>query len=49
MERIRVRFGRNTSAVTRILAVDTIDEDTRALLRARLRANALCILSEKPA
>ncbi|WP_137861882.1 MULTISPECIES: CerR family C-terminal domain-containing protein [unclassified Sphingomonas] len=37
------------AAVTRILAVDTIDEDTRALLRARLRANALCILSEKPA
>jgi TetR/AcrR family transcriptional regulator, regulator of cefoperazone and chloramphenicol sensitivity len=35
------------AAVTRILAVDTIDPATQQLLRARLRANALCILSEK--
>lgn len=35
------------AAVTRILAVDTIDEATQKLLRARVRANALCILSEK--
>ena len=27
---------------------DQIDEATSLLLRARLRANALCILSEKP-
>jgi len=37
------------AAVTRILAVETIDEPTQKLLRARLRANALCILSENPA
>lgn len=37
------------AAVTRILDVETIDEPTSKLLRARLRANALCILSEKPA
>ncbi|MBQ1497996.1 MAG: CerR family C-terminal domain-containing protein [Sphingomonas sp.] len=37
------------AAVTRILSVETIDEPTRALLRARLRANALCILSENAA
>ncbi|HWU94462.1 MAG TPA: CerR family C-terminal domain-containing protein [Sphingomonas sp.] len=37
------------AAVTRILAVETIDEPTARLLRARLRANALCILSETPA
>ncbi|MBN8810257.1 MULTISPECIES: CerR family C-terminal domain-containing protein [unclassified Sphingomonas] len=37
------------AAVTRILSVETIDERTRALLRARLRANALCILSENAA
>lgn len=37
------------AAVTRILSVETIDEPTARLLRARLRANALCILSENPA
>ncbi|MFS2110624.1 CerR family C-terminal domain-containing protein [Sphingomonas sp. Sphisp140] len=37
------------AAVIRILAVETIDEPTQKLLRARLRANALCILSENPA
>lgn len=37
------------AAVTRILAVEAIDEPTARLLRARLRANALCILSENPA
>ncbi|WP_342248692.1 CerR family C-terminal domain-containing protein [Sphingomonas sp. OTU376] len=37
------------AAVTRILSVETIDEPTQKLLRARLRANALCILSENPA
>ncbi|NIJ65572.1 AcrR family transcriptional regulator [Sphingomonas leidyi] len=37
------------AAVTRILSVETIDERTRTLLRARLRANALCILSENAA
>ena len=37
------------AAVTRILAVEAIDEPTAKLLRARLRANALCILSENPA
>ena len=37
------------AAVLRILTVETIDEPTQKLLRARLRANALCILSEKPA
>ncbi len=37
------------AAVTRIRSVETIDERTRALLRARLRANALCILSENAA
>jgi len=36
------------AAVTRILAVEAIDEPTARLLRARLRANALCILSENP-
>jgi AcrR family transcriptional regulator len=35
------------AAVLRILTVETIDEPTQKLLRARLRANALCILSEK--
>jgi AcrR family transcriptional regulator len=37
------------AAVMRILTVETIDEPTQKLLRARLRANALCILSENPA
>ncbi|NYT41498.1 CerR family C-terminal domain-containing protein [Sphingomonas sp. R-74633] len=37
------------AAVLRILTVETIDEPTTKLLRARLRANALCILSENPA
>jgi AcrR family transcriptional regulator len=37
------------AAVTRILSVETINEPTARLLRARLRANALCILSENPA
>lgn len=37
------------AAVTRILSVETIDEPTARLLRGRLRANALCILSENPA
>jgi AcrR family transcriptional regulator len=37
------------AAVTRILSVETIDEPTQKLLRARLRANALCILSENAA
>jgi len=37
------------AAVTRILSVETIDEPTSKLLRARLRANARCILSEIPA
>jgi len=41
-----LRAGR--AAVCRALAVDQIDEATAALLRARLRANVLCILSEKP-
>lgn len=37
------------AAVTRILSVETIDEPAQQLLRARLRANALCILSENVA
>jgi AcrR family transcriptional regulator len=41
-----LRAGR--AAVCRALKVDRIDEETAALLRARLRANLLCILSEKP-
>jgi len=41
-----LRAGR--AAVCRALEVDHIDEATAALLRARLRANVLCILSEKP-
>jgi AcrR family transcriptional regulator len=41
-----LRAGR--AAVCRALQVDQIDEDTSRLLRARLRANVLCILSEKP-
>ncbi|WP_168355751.1 CerR family C-terminal domain-containing protein [Sphingomonas gei] len=41
-----LRAGR--AAVCRALHVDQIDDETAALLRARLRANVLCILSEKP-
>lgn len=41
-----LRAGR--AAVCRALGVDQIDEETGALLRNRLRANVLCILSEKP-
>lgn len=41
-----LRAGR--AAVCRALKVDRIDEESAALLRARLRANLLCILSEKP-
>ena len=41
-----LRTGR--AAVCRALQVDQIDEETALLLRARLRANVLCILSEKP-
>lgn len=41
-----LRAGR--AAVCRALQVDQIDEEAAALLRARLRANVLCILSEKP-
>jgi AcrR family transcriptional regulator len=41
-----LRAGR--ASVCRILGVNEIDETAAALLRARLRANALCILSEKP-
>jgi AcrR family transcriptional regulator len=40
-----LRAGR--ASVCRVLDVETIDEAASALLRARLRANALCILSEK--
>lgn len=41
-----LRAGR--ASACRLLGVETLDEETGALLRARLRANALCILSEKP-
>jgi len=41
-----LRAGR--AAVCRALQVDQIDDETAFLLRARLRANVLCILSEKP-
>jgi AcrR family transcriptional regulator len=41
-----LRAGR--AAVCRALQVDQIDAETALLLRARLRANVLCILSEKP-
>ncbi|MBO9623807.1 MAG: CerR family C-terminal domain-containing protein [Sphingomonas sp.] len=41
-----LRAGR--AAVCRALQIDRIDDDTATLLRARLRANVLCILSEKP-
>jgi TetR/AcrR family transcriptional regulator, regulator of cefoperazone and chloramphenicol sensitivity len=36
------------AAVCRVLDIDHIDEASAALLRERLRANALCILSETP-
>jgi AcrR family transcriptional regulator len=41
-----LRAGR--AAVCRALQVEQIDDETAALLRARLRANVLCILSETP-
>lgn len=41
-----LRAGR--AAVCRALEVEQIDEASANLLRARLRANVLCILSEKP-
>ena len=41
-----LRAGR--AAVCRALGVDQIDDATADLLRKRLRANVLCILSEKP-
>ncbi len=41
-----LRAGR--AAVCRALGAETIDEPLAVLLRAQLRANALCILSEKP-
>jgi len=41
-----LRAGR--AAVCRALQVEQIDDETARLLRARLRANVLCILSEKP-
>lgn len=41
-----LRAGR--AAVCRAFGVDQLDEATADLLRARLRANTLCILSEKP-
>ncbi|WP_158298782.1 CerR family C-terminal domain-containing protein [Sphingomonas psychrotolerans] len=41
-----LRAGR--AAVCRALQVEQIDDETALLLRARLRANTLCILSEKP-
>jgi len=41
-----LRAGR--AAVCRALGAETIDEPLAQLLRAQLRANALCILSEKP-
>lgn len=36
------------TSVCRVFDTDSIDEATNKLLRARLRANALCILSETP-
>jgi TetR/AcrR family transcriptional regulator, regulator of cefoperazone and chloramphenicol sensitivity len=41
-----LRAGR--AAVCRALDADTIDEPLARLLRGQLRANTLCILSEKP-
>jgi AcrR family transcriptional regulator len=43
---IVLRAGR--AAVCRALQVEQIDDETARLLRTRLRANVLCILSEKP-
>ena len=43
---IVLRAGR--AAVCRALQVEQIDDETALLLRTRLRANLLCILSEKP-
>jgi AcrR family transcriptional regulator len=40
-----LRGGR--ASACKLLGVETLDEAAGALLRARLRANALCILSEK--
>ena len=41
-----LRAGR--AAVCRAFEAETIDESLGQLLRAQLRKNALCILSEKP-
>jgi len=41
-----LRAGR--ASACRLLGVETLDDAPAALLRARLRANAQCILSEKP-
>lgn len=41
-----LRGGR--AAVCRVLRIDTINDTAGELLRSRLRANILCILSEKP-
>lgn len=41
-----LRAGR--ASVCRALEIDQIDEATAAMLRAQIRANTLCILSEKP-
>jgi AcrR family transcriptional regulator len=40
-----LRAGR--ASACRILEIETLDEESGALLRACLRANAICILSEK--
>jgi TetR/AcrR family transcriptional regulator, regulator of cefoperazone and chloramphenicol sensitivity len=41
-----LRAGR--ASVCRALEIDKLDEDAAAMLRARIRANVMCILSEKP-
>jgi AcrR family transcriptional regulator len=41
-----LRGGR--ASACKLLEVETLDDETGVLLRARLRANALCILSETP-
>jgi TetR/AcrR family transcriptional regulator, regulator of cefoperazone and chloramphenicol sensitivity len=41
-----LRAGR--ASVCRALGIDHIDDEAAAMLRARLHANVLCILSEKP-
>ena len=41
-----LRAGR--ASVCRVLGLKELDDQARALLRERLRANALCILSETP-